>query len=110
MSGLIPAGKVLLLPALASFLCAANAFAQAKPLAGADVPKVYERLLKQIDQVPIYDNPSHATFPDDSDMDAMAAPPGESSVVRLSDTNPEFVAAAKSLFGYPYEDFKPEHA
>src|ERR1700722_20272051 len=43
-------------------------------------------------------------------MDAMAAPPDESSVVRLSDTNPEFVAAAKSLFGYPYSDFKPEHA
>jgi hypothetical protein len=110
MSGLIPAGRVLLLLALATFLCVANAFAQAKPLAGADVPKIYERLLKQIDQIPIYDNHSHATFPDDSDMDAMAAPPGESSVLRLSDTNPEFVAAAKSLFGYPYDNFKPEHA
>ena len=29
---------------------------------------------------------------------------------RLRDDNPEFVAAAKSLFGYPYDDFKPEHA
>src|SRR3984957_11769139 len=110
MSGLIPAGKVLLLPALAALLCAANAFAQAKPLAGADVPKIYERLLAQIDRIPIYDNHSHATFPDDPDMDAMAAPPDESSVLRLSDKNLEFVAAAKSLFGYPYDDFKPEHA
>src|ERR1700732_3381204 len=110
MRSLIEMRRALLLGALAAFAGAPNAFAQAKPLAGADVPKIYERLLKQIDQIPIYDNHSHATFPDDSDMDAMAAPPDESSVGRLSDTNPEFVAAAKSLFGYPYNDFKPEHA
>jgi uncharacterized protein len=85
--------------------------AQAKPLASsADVQKIYERLLKQIEQIPIYDNHSHATFPDDSDMDAQAAPPDESSVLRLRGTNPEFVAAAKALFGYPYDDFQPEHA
>src|SRR5262249_22285789 len=68
---------------------------QAKPLAGSDVPKIYERLLKEIDQIPIYDNHSHATFPDDSDMDAMTGPPDESSVLRLRDTNPEFAAGAK---------------
>jgi uncharacterized protein len=84
--------------------------AQAKPLAGGDVQKIYERLLKQIDRIPIYDNHSHVTFPDDSDMDAMASPPDESTVMRLRDTNPEFVAAAKALFGYPYDDFKPDHA
>jgi hypothetical protein len=85
--------------------------AQAKPVASpADIAKVYERLLPQIDKIPIYDNHSHATFPDDSDMDAQAAPPGESSVMRLREDNPEFVAAAKSLFGYPYNDFSTEHA
>jgi len=84
--------------------------AQARPLPGPDLQKIYDRLLKQIDQIPIYDNHSHATFPDDSDMDAQAAPPDESSVLRLRDSNPEFVAAARSLFGYPYDDFKPEHA
>jgi hypothetical protein len=83
---------------------------QAKPLASGDVPKIYDRLLKQIDQIPIYDNHSHATFSDDSDMDAMAGPPDESSVLRLREDNPEFVAGAKALFGYPYADFKPEHA
>jgi hypothetical protein len=107
---LIQVAKVALLSAMAALLCAGGVGAQAKPLAGADVPKIYERLLKQIDQIPIYDNHSHATFPDDSDMDAMAAPPDESTILRLSDTNPEFVAAAKSLFGYPYDDFMPEHA
>ena len=84
--------------------------AQARPLPGADLQKIYDRLLKQIDRIPIYDNHSHATFPDDSDMDAMASPPDESTVMRLRDSNPEFVAAAKALFGYSYDDFKPEHA
>jgi len=95
---------------LMSLAGTAATHAQAQPLAGADVPKIYDRLLKHIDRIPIYDNHSHATFPDDSDMDAMASPPDESTVLRLRDSNPEFVAAAKALFGYPYDDFKPEHA
>src|SRR5260370_41687965 len=86
------------------------AHGQAKPLPSADLQKIYDRLLKQVDRIPIYDNHSHATFPDDSDMDAMASPPDESTVMRLRDSNPEFVAAAKALFGYPYDDVKREHA
>ena len=39
----------------------------------------------------------------------MAAPPG-SAALRERDNNPELVAAAKALFGYPYDDFSPEHA
>jgi uncharacterized protein len=89
---------------------AASAFAQARPFAGNDLQQIYARLLKQIDEIPIYDNHSHATFPDDPDMDAMASVPGESTVLRLRETNPEFVAAAKALFHYPYDDFAPEHA
>lgn len=95
---------------LFAFAGVTTAQAQARPLPGADLQKTYDRLLKQIDRIPIYDNHSHATFPDDSDMDAMASPPEESTVLRLRDTNPEFVAAAKALFGYPFDDFKPEHA
>ena len=87
-----------------------TARAQDRPFPSNDIQKIYERLLRQIDNIPIYDNHSHATFPDDSDMDAQAAPPDESSVIRLRDDNPEFVAAAKALFGYPYDDFKPAHA
>ncbi|MGB4786621.1 MAG: amidohydrolase family protein [Candidatus Acidiferrum sp.] len=106
MKHLFHFGAALLL----GFAGARTAQAQARPLPSADRQKTYDRLLKQIDRIPIYDNHSHATFPDDSDMDAMASPPGESTVLRLRDTNPEFVAAAKALFGYPYDDFKPEHA
>jgi uncharacterized protein len=106
MKGLIRLGSAL----FSCILGVPAAYAQAKPLPGEEAGKIYERLLKRIDQIPIYDNHSHATFPDDSDMDAMASPPDESTVMRLRDTNPEFVAAAKSLFGYPYDDFQPGHA
>src|SRR5258708_9228744 len=99
------------LASIAVFTGASATRPQAKPLASSqDVKKIYDHLLPQIDRIPIYDNHSHATFPDDSDMDAQAAPPDETSVLRLRDSNSEFVAAAKSLFAYPYDDFQPEHA
>ncbi|HET7108853.1 MAG TPA: amidohydrolase family protein [Candidatus Acidoferrum sp.] len=87
-----------------------STFAQAKPYPSADVQKTYERLLKEIEKIPMYDNHAHPGYADDSDVDAMASPPDESSTLRLRDDNPEFVAGAKALFGYPYGDFKPEHA
>ncbi len=83
---------------------------QAAPYPSGDVKKTYEQMLKKIDAIPIYDNHAHPGFADDNDVDAMASPPGESATFRLRDDNPEFVAGAKALFGYPYEDFKPEHA
>ena len=92
---------------VASTPCAAG---QARPLTSGNLNKTYERLLKQIDAIPMYDNHAHPGFADDTDVDAMAAPPDESATLRLSDDNPEFVAGAKALFQYPYDDFKPEHA
>jgi uncharacterized protein len=87
-----------------------SAAAQAAPYPSGDVKKMYDRLLVEIDKIPMYDDHAHPGFADDSDVDAMAAPPDESPTFRLRDDNPEFVAAAKSLFAYPYDDFKPEHA
>ena len=83
---------------------------QARPYPSGDVQKTYERLLKEIEKIPMYDNHAHPGYADDSDVDAMASPPDESATLRLRDDNPEFVAGAKALFGYPYDDFKPEHA
>ena len=104
MKHLIHCGFLL----LTATVLVTTAAAQAQPRASeAAIQKIYDQLLKQIEKIPIYDNHSHATFPDDSDMDAMAGPPDETSVLRLRDTNPEFVTAAKSLFGYPYNDFQP---
>ena len=86
------------------------ASAQSSPYPGADLSQTYDRLLAKINAIPLFDNHSHPGFSDDSDVDAMAAPADESSVLRLRDDNPEFVAASKFLFNYPYDDFKPEHA
>jgi uncharacterized protein len=96
--------------ALLALAMAGSAAAQSSPYPSADVQRLYQDLLGKINAIPLYDNHAHPGFADDSDVDAMAAPPDESSVLRLSDDNPEFVTAAKSLFGYPYDDFKPEHA
>ena len=83
--------------------------AQSRPYPSGDVKKTYERLLNQIDAIPLFDNHAHPGFADDSDVDAMAAPPDESATLRLREDNPEFVAGAKALYGYPYNDFTPEH-
>ena len=85
------------------------AMGQARPLPGADLQQIYERLLPQIEQIAAFDHHAHPGFADDPDVDAMAAPPG-SVPFRERDTNPELIAAAKALFGYPYDDLSPEHA
>ena len=94
------------------FICVVHtlAFSQARPLPGPDVAQIYQRLLPQIEKIPIFDHHAHPGFYDDSDVDAMAAPPGGSALLRERDDNPELIAAAKALFGYPYDDLSPEHA
>ena len=91
-------------------LVTATAFAQSRPLATAEqVHTIYTQLLPQIEKIPIFDHHAHPGFPDDSDVDAMASPPG-SVPLRERDSNPELVAAAKALFNFPYADLSPEHA
>ena len=84
--------------------------AQARPFPGPDVQQIYERLLPQIEKIPAFDHHAHPGFADDPDVDAMAAPPDASEALRTRDDNPELIAAAKALFGYPYSDLSPEHA
>jgi uncharacterized protein len=96
--------------ALVGLALAATAGAQARPFAGPDLQKTYDRLLAQIEKIPLYDNHAHPGFGDDSDVDAMAAPPNETDFLRTRADNHEFVTAAKTLLGYPYDDFQPEHA
>ena len=93
----------------ATVALAAPCFGQAKPFPGPDLQRIYDRLLPQIEKIPIFDHHAHPGFADDSDVDAMAAPPGEEAL-RVRDTNPELVAAAKALWGYPYNDLSAEHA
>jgi hypothetical protein len=90
-------------------LTASLTWPQAKPLPGTDVQQIYQRLLSQIEKIPMFDHHAHPGFADDPDVDAMAWPPG-SAALRERDTNPELVAAAKALFNYPYNDFSREQA
>ncbi|MBV9608282.1 MAG: amidohydrolase family protein [Acidobacteria bacterium] len=81
---------------------------QARPFPSSDEKAIYDRILPQIEQIKIWDMHGHPGFPDDPDVDAMAAPPG-SEALRVRDDNPELVTAAKALFGYPFDDLSPEH-
>ena len=106
MSGWVHAGWGVLL----AVGIAVPAAGQARPYPSGDVMKTYDRLLKQIETIPMYDNHAHPGFADDTDVDAMAAPADESATLRLREDNPEFVAGAKALFSYPYDDFERGHA
>ncbi len=98
--------RILIFISIASGL----ALAQARPLPESDVAQIYQRLLPQIEKIPVFDHHAHPGFYDDPDVDAMASPPGGSAALRERETNPELVAAAKALFGYPYDDLSAEHA
>jgi uncharacterized protein len=82
--------------------------AQSGPYAGADLQQLYTNLLSSIQQIRIFDDHGHPGFPDDPDVDAMAAPPG-SAALRIRSDNPELIDASKALFQYPYSDFSPQH-
>jgi hypothetical protein len=84
-------------------------WAQAQPLPGPDVPAIYERLLPQIEKIPIVDMHAHPGYWDDPDVDAMAVTVTELDPLRTRAANPEWASAAKALYGYPYADFSPEH-
>jgi len=84
--------------------------AQARPFPGGDVQQIYQRLLPQIEKIAAFDHHAHPGYADDPDVDAMAAPSNASEALRTRDDNPELAAAAKALFGYPYNDLSPEHA
>ena len=83
-----------LLVSAAILLAAASIWPQARPFASPqDVQKIYDRLLPQVDGIPIYDNHSHATFPDDSDMDArkplrLMKAPSCASATRIPNSSP----------------------
>lgn len=82
---------------------------QARPFPGPDYQATYERLLKVIKTIKIFDHHAHPGYADDPDVDAMALPPSYAPL-RTRDTNPELSAAAKALFDYPYSDLTPQHA
>lgn len=93
---------------LLAFAATPRARAQARPLPSTDVRLIYRRLLRQIEAIEMFDHHGHPGYPGDPDIDAMPLTPS-STPLRLRDSNPELVAAARSLFGYPYADLAPGH-
>jgi hypothetical protein len=98
-----------LLLLLSTTVLDACARAQARPYPGPDLQATYQQLLADIQKIPIFDHHAHPGFPDDTDVDAMASPPGSTPLRERLD-NPELVAAAKAMWGYPYDDLSPEHS
>src|SRR6202140_360180 len=102
--------KRILLLACTTMSLSSFAAAQARPFPGPDLQQISQRLLPQIEKIPAFDHHAHPGFADDPDVDAMASAPDTSLPVRTRADNPELIAAAKALFGYPYDDLSPEHA
>lgn len=94
--------------AMLCIVCPAMLRAQAKPIAGQNFQEVYHRLLEKINRILIFDAHAHPGFSNDPNVDAMASTPSHPPF-RVRESNPEFVAAAQALFGYPYADFSPAH-
>jgi uncharacterized protein len=85
------------------------AFAQSRPLVDPAAGAIYKRLLPQIERIKLFDHHAHPSFPGDPDVDAAPPPPG-ASPLRMREDNPETVAAARTLFGFPFPDLSGEHA
>jgi len=81
---------------------------QASPNMAPGYQETDDRMLRQIRQIAIFDDHGHPGFAEDSDVDAMASPPGHAPL-RLRLENQELIAASKDLFDYPYSDNSPEH-
>jgi hypothetical protein len=99
---------VIALAWIAATAAKAQQLPEATPPAPQEYQATYDRLVKAIDKIPIFDNHGHPGFADDPDVDAMTGTPG-STPFRLRSDNPELVAASKNLFSYPYDDATPEH-
>jgi hypothetical protein len=83
--------------------------AQSRPLVDPAATIIYQRLLPQIARIKLFDHHAHPAVAGDADVDIAPPPPG-STMLRLRDGNPEPIAAARVLFGFPYTDLKGPHA
>src|SRR5581483_7677199 len=94
---------------------ATAAFAAGRPAAQSRVlvhpaaASIYHRLLPQIERIKIFDHHAHPAFPNDADVDIAPPPPG-ATPLRQREDNPEPVAAAHALFGFPFADLTGSHA
>lgn len=102
-----PLARALHSVGLTAIACAALA-AQSRPLVAPAAAAIYQRLLPQISSIKIFDHHAHPGFADDEEVDPAPVPP---SVLpyRLREGNPEWAAAARALFAFPYPDLAGAH-
>src|SRR5260221_12248117 len=95
--------------AIILWVCCHAARPQASAVPEKDASAIYQRLLPQVEKIPIVDMHAHPGYWDDTDVDAMAVTTTDLDPLRTRTTKPEWLAAFKDLYGYPYSDFSPEH-
>lgn len=89
-------------------LAVSHTGAQSRPLVAPAAAALYQRLLPGISRIKLFDHHAHPAFPGDADVDIAPPPPG-ATPLRLRPDNPETVAAARALFGFPFLDMAGAH-
>jgi uncharacterized protein len=87
---------------------AATLGAQSRPLVAPAAAPIYQRLLPQISAIKIFDHHAHPGFPGDEEIDPAPVPPSDPPY-RLREENPDWAAASRALFGFPFSDFAGAH-
>ena len=102
-----PSARLLLSVGLAAVACATPG-AQSRPLVAPAAAAIYQRLLPRVSAIRIFDHHAHPGFADDEEVDPAPVPP---SVLpyRLRESSPDWTAAARALFAFPYLDFAGAH-
>jgi len=90
-------------------LAAAHAGAQSRPLVAPQAAAIYQRLLPQISTIKIFAHHAHPGFADDTEVDPAAPPEGGQPPLRLRPETPDWTAAARALFGFPFADLQGAH-
>jgi predicted TIM-barrel fold metal-dependent hydrolase len=84
------------------------AAAQSRPLVAPQAALIYQRLLPKISAIKIFDHHAHPGFPNDEEVDPAPVPPSDPPY-RLREENPDWAAAARELFAFPFADFAGAH-
>ena len=87
---------------------ATYAGAQSRPLVAPEAAAIYQRLLPQITRIKIFDHHAHPGFADDLEIDPAPVPAGNAPF-RLRQDTPDWVAAARALFAFPFADLDGAH-
>lgn len=100
--------RVLRFTLLVGAACAATLAAQSRPLVAPAAAPIYQRLLPQISAIKIFDHHAHPGFPGDEEIDPAPVPPSDPPY-RLREENPDWAAASRALFAFPFSDFAGAH-